>query len=94
MLSAVTDGEAAPGEETAAELHLARCPACRFAAMGMVALTRWLRVRPVLRLRGVNPAYPPTASGSSRAVRRSSRARATRERIVPMGQSQTSAASA
>ncbi|MFK0244166.1 zf-HC2 domain-containing protein [Amycolatopsis azurea] len=46
-LSAMTDGQAAPDEEDAAEEHLARCPACRTVAERMVEITRLMRIRPV-----------------------------------------------
>ncbi|WP_010314735.1 zf-HC2 domain-containing protein [Saccharopolyspora spinosa] len=54
-LSALADGQAAPGEEAAAGRHLASCPACRVAAEGMAAVTRWLRVRPAVPSRDFVP---------------------------------------
>ncbi|WP_075300816.1 MULTISPECIES: zf-HC2 domain-containing protein [unclassified Pseudonocardia] len=46
VVSAALDGEAAPEERAAADVHLDGCPACRTYAAGAERVTRLTRVRP------------------------------------------------
>jgi anti-sigma factor RsiW len=46
VVSAALDGEAAPEERAAADVHLGGCPACRTYAAGADRVTRLTRVRP------------------------------------------------
>jgi anti-sigma factor RsiW len=45
VISAMLDGEETAAEATAAEDHLAQCPACRATAAQMTDVTRMMRIR-------------------------------------------------